>query len=30
MDILFLLLVALLCAAIVGLVLGCDALGARP
>ncbi len=30
MDVLFLLVVALMCAAIVGLVAGCDALGARP
>jgi hypothetical protein len=30
MDILFLLVTALMCAAIVGLVAGCDALGARP
>jgi hypothetical protein len=29
MDVLFLLLVAVLCAAIVGLVMGCDALGTQ-
>ncbi len=30
MDVLFLLAAALMCAAIVGLVIGCEALGARP
>ena len=29
MDVLFVLVAALMCAAIVGMVVGCDALGAR-
>lgn len=30
MDILFLLVAVLMCTAIVGMVIGCDALGVRP